>query len=177
MAVVTPIELLRTAAGGRYDGEAITQLQHALQSGWWAQHEGASEALQLAALFHDVGHLLAPDVGGAASGVDTRHEGIGARYLARWYGDDVARPVALHVAAKRHLARDAAYAATLSPESTRSLALQGGPFTDAEDAAFLADPHAQDALALRRWDDLAKDPDAVVPALDAWAPLAEALAR
>ena len=43
--------------------------------------------------------------------------------------------------------------------ATRSgLALQGGPLTDRELEDFLATPYAQEALCVRRWDDLAKTP-------------------
>jgi predicted HD phosphohydrolase len=64
------------------------------------------------------------------------------------------------VAAKRCLvATRADYARGLSADSVRSLALQGGPMDAAECAAFLALPMARDALRLRVWDDLAKQPD------------------
>ncbi len=164
-----PIDLVATAAGGRYDGEPITQQQHALQAAALADAEDAPDPLVIAALLHDVGHLLVPDAGSASlAGRDLRHEAMGARWLARRFGPAVSEPVRLHVAAKRHLARDPEYAAALSEESTRTLGLQGGPFTDAEDAAFLATPFAADAVRLRRWDDLAKDPDAAVPPVEAY---------
>lgn len=172
---MNPLTLLATATA-RYDGEDVTQLQHALQAAALARHEGATDALCVAALLHDVGHLRLPDAGTLSQqGVDAHHERIGALLLSRSFGPEVVEPVRLHVAAKRCLARDAAYRASLSPESTRSLALQGGPFSDAEAAAFLALPFAADALRLRAWDDRAKDPDARVPDLHAWASVVDRL--
>ncbi len=50
------------------------------------------------------------------------------------------------------------YAASLSADSVRSLALQGGPMDAHQCAAFLQQPGARDALRLRVWDDLAKRP-------------------
>ncbi len=48
----------------------------------------------------------------------------------------------------------------LSAGSVRSLALQGGRFDGLEATEFAKQPFAHDAIRLRRWDDLAKDPSA-----------------
>lgn len=162
--------LLGEAGESRYDGEDVTQLAHALQCAALATAEGAAAPLVLAALFHDIGHLR-------TSGSHPRHDVIGAAVLVRHFPPSVSEPVRLHVEAKRYLARDPAYAAQLSAESQRTLALQGGPFHDDEATAFLARRYADDALRLRRWDDAAKVPDAAVPGLDAYRSLAEAVAR
>jgi gamma-butyrobetaine dioxygenase len=58
-----------------------------------------------------------------------------------------------------------------------SLALQGGPMSVEEAAAFLALPHAQEAVTLRHADDAAKVDGLVVPELDTYRPLAAALWR
>jgi predicted HD phosphohydrolase len=63
----------------------------------------------------------------------------------------------------------------LSADSKRSLELQGGIFTDAEADAFIAQPHAADAVRVRLWDDLAKSVDAVTPPVDRYLALAERL--
>ena len=87
--------------------------------------------------------------------------------MARWFGEDVTRPVYLHVAAKRYLtATDPAYAATLSPASALSLRLQGGPFSAEAARRFAAQPGAEAAIRLRRWDEAAKRPGAATPPLD-----------
>jgi gamma-butyrobetaine dioxygenase len=44
-------------------------------------------------------------------------------------------------------------------------------------AAFEASPYARNACQVRRWDDQAKDPDALVPPLDHYAVLLAALER
>jgi gamma-butyrobetaine dioxygenase len=76
----------------------------------------------------------------------------------------VTEPVRLHVAAKRYLCATApGYFGLLSAESVRTLALQGGPMTPEQAAAFAALPFAHDAVAVRRWDDEAKDPSVAPP--------------
>src|ERR1700680_3753109 len=93
---------LYEACGDRSYGESITQTEHALQCAALARDAGASEALIVAALFHDVGHL-ALDVqatpGFDLSKDDDDHAARGARILARLFGPLVAQPVALHVVA------------------------------------------------------------------------------
>lgn len=145
-----------------YAGEGVTQWQHAWQCARLARRAGATPALQAAAWLHDVGHLL----DGAADtptlrGHDDRHEARAAALLQPLFGDAVARPVALHVEAKRYLVTmRPGYAERLSADSQRSLALQGGPMGEAEARAWGEQPFAADALRLRTWDDLAKDPAA-----------------
>ena len=144
---------------GAYEGEGVTQLQHGWQCGRLAQRAGATPALQLAAWLHDLGHLMTGLEGSpTVQGIDDRHETLAARALNRVFGPVVAEPVALHVQAKRYLvAVQPGYGHSLSPDSMRSLALQGGPMAVDEGIAFRAGPYAQDALRLRVWDDLAKD--------------------
>jgi predicted HD phosphohydrolase len=48
------------------------------------------------------------------------------------------------------------YARKLSPDSVRSLQLQGGHMTPQECAAFEVEPFFADAVRLRVWDDLGK---------------------
>ena len=63
----------------------------------------------------------------------------------------------LHVDAKRYLcAVEEAYFDCLSQASVHSLEKQGGPMSDEEVAAFRELPGWEDAVALRRWDDLGK---------------------
>ncbi len=159
---------LREIAANRYGDGAVNQLQHALQCATLAEAEAAPAELVTAALLHDIGHVIDSRYeGAAAAGIDRKHEQTGAAYLARWFGPEVSGPVALHVEAKRFLcAVDADYHDGLSDGSVRSLALQGGRFGGAEAAAFVKRPHAEGAIRLRRWDDLAKNPDATTPDLE-----------
>lgn len=173
------LEILETSGAEQYGDEAVSQLQHALQCAHLAECSGASDSLVVAALLHDFGHLihkLGEDA--ARRGIDDRHEVLGRKYLARWFGEAVTAPVGLHVDAKRYLcATEPDYFDTLSPASVRSLELQGGPFTEAGAAAFIAQPYAQDALAVRRWDEQAKDPGAIAPGLDRYRSHIEAAIR
>jgi phosphonate degradation associated HDIG domain protein len=158
---VDAIDCFMRKGGLSYEGEGITQLQHAWQCAQLAQRAGASPELRLAAWLHDLGHLLTALPGSPTlQGIDDRHEVLGAAALATRFGPSVCQPVALHVQAKRCLvARQPGYLQGLSADSLRSLALQGGPMSAAECTAFLALPHARDAMRLRVWDDQAKDPD------------------
>lgn len=171
-------ELFRNKGGSLYGGEAVTQEEHALQAAKLAEESGASAATIAAALLHDIGHLLhnlpedAPD-----EGVDDVHEALGYRFLQRWFGPEVAEPVRMHVDAKRYLcAVDPGYLATLSPPSVQSLHLQGGPMSPSEASAYEQQPYYAESLVVRRWDDLAKDPELKTPPLAHYLPfLREAL--
>jgi [1-hydroxy-2-(trimethylamino)ethyl]phosphonate dioxygenase len=162
------LAVLLEAGQGHYGESAVTQLEHALQCAMLAERNGAPPALITAALLHDIGHLVNPDDRHAtARGEDGEHEQTGAEYLARWFGEEVTRPVYLHVVAKRYLtATDPAYAATLSPASALSLSLQGGPFSAEAAQRFAAQPGAEAAVRLRRWDERAKEYGAATPPLD-----------
>jgi phosphonate degradation associated HDIG domain protein len=168
------IEALFHTQGLRaYSGEPVSQLEHALQSALLARNADAPEPLIAAALLHDIGHLV-NDQGEtpSARGVDDLHQFHGAHFLKRLFGRAVTEPVRLHVAAKRYLcAERPGYQSALSPDSVRSLALQGGAFTATEAAAFGQTPHAAAAIALRLWDDEAKVAGLATPSLHDWLPL------
>ena len=162
-----------------YLGEPVSMSQHMLQTAHVAELAGAAPALVVAALLHDLGHLVHGMADDSADyGVDTVHEEAGARWLATHFGPEVTEPVRLHVAAKRYLcATDPTYLAVLSPASLHSLELQGGPFTADEAGAYAAVPFALDAVSVRRWDDMGKLPDEVVPGFEHFRPLIETCVR
>ena len=172
-------ELFGSAAAADYLGEPVTVAAHLLQAGALAEAAGAAPALVAAALLHDVGHL--PGVGDRTgrelmAGTDNRHGARGAAWLARWFPPAVTEPVRLHVPAKRYLcAVEPSYVALLSEASAYTLSVQGGPLSEAEVREFEALPHAADAVAVRRWDDQAKDPSADVPGFAHYRPLLEEL--
>ena len=169
MDIPEQIEQLFEKKGGEaYFGEDVTQLEHALQAAWMAEQEEAPDSLVVAALLHDIGHLLhdLPETI-ADQGVDTRHEELGNAWLKDYFGDAVCEPVKLHVAAKRYLcATDAVYLEQLSAASRQSLALQGGPMSRSEVNDFEANPFYRAAVGLRRWDDRAKISGLAVPGLE-----------
>ena len=150
--------LLEQKASGRYGLTLINQQQHALQGAWLAEREGKGDAMIVAALLHDIGHMV-HDLGDnpADAGIDDRHEELGHAWLQAHFGPEVTEPVRLHVAAKRYLcAVEADYFGKLSTDSIKSLALQGGPMSAEEVTAFEALPQHADAVQLRRYDEQAK---------------------
>jgi phosphonate degradation associated HDIG domain protein len=172
MNVVDTIkQLFETGGNAAYFGEPVSQTEHALQTANLAEKERSTDALIVAALLHDVGHLLhgLPETI-ANQGIDARHEAGGYHWLRKHFGPAVCDPVRLHVAAKRYLcAVDANYLALLSPASRQSLELQGGPFDAAGVRAFEAEPYFTDAVRLRHWDDQAKIPGLEVAPLTYYA--------
>ena len=148
----------------QYGQESVTQQQHALQCAWLAELGGASPELVSAALLHDVGHLLPPRPSSRAGDGNDLHEYLALPALRGTFGEAVLAPIRMHVDAKRYLCHvDGAYWQTLSPASQHSLERQGGVFSAAEASAFIAQPFARDAVALRQWDDQAKNPAATPP--------------
>jgi phosphonate degradation associated HDIG domain protein len=167
------IELFQEHAGQQYGREAVSQLQHALQCAQLAEQAGETDATIVAALLHDIGHLVSAQRAGQTDGTQERddlHQYIALPFLHGVFSDAVLEPIRLHVDAKRYLcAAEPSYWDTLSPASKQSLELQGGPFQNEELAAFLAQAFAPEAVRLRRYDDLAKVPDKDTPSLDYFA--------
>lgn len=163
------IELYRRWGDHAYD-EEVTQTTHAVQCAHWAMDEDAPSHLVVAALLHDMGHLLEIEARQSAdvvATIDLRHQHAGADALAGVFGHDVTNPIRWHVEAKRYLcATDPSYMGGLSVGSLASLALQGGPMTPTECAQFAALNESADAVRLRRWDDRGKDVDSPLFTVD-----------
>jgi gamma-butyrobetaine dioxygenase len=174
-------ELFAGQGARDYLGEEVSVAVHMRQAGALAEKAGAPPAQVAAALLHDVGHIcgagpLGPS--GHADGTGNGHGETGAAWLARWFPPEVTEPVRLHVAAKRYLcAVVPGYFGRLSAASVSSLSLQGGPMDAAQAAAFEALPHAAAAVAVRRWDEAAKDPAVPGPPFGYFRPLLASLLR
>jgi phosphonate degradation associated HDIG domain protein len=167
------ILLYKTWGEHRYD-ESITQISHGLQSAHHAHINSASPALTIAALLHDIGHLMELDrkSGDVNVELNDKHDETGAEILSQIFGPEVAEPVRLHVQAKRYLCTaDDTYYALLSPASMRSLEFQGGLMTKDEVTHFETLPYFSDAVALRTWDDAAKESDVSYPDFDSYIPI------
>jgi gamma-butyrobetaine dioxygenase len=183
VATVSDLQALYAERGRRRYAEAVTQEEHALQCAALARAAGADDELVAAALLHDVGHLLAPPRDPTAPRVSTEspsthHGGHGAALLRGLASERVAWLVEHHVVAKRYLCTvEPEYAAGLSPASVRSLQAQGGVIDAARCRELEGHPWFADAVRLRRWDDLAKDPAAQMPAFGAYTGLLEKLLR
>jgi phosphonate degradation associated HDIG domain protein len=161
------IGLLELKGGRSYEGEGVSQLEHALQSAHLAEQAGARPELVCAALLHDIGHLL-NDRGETPTlrGVDDLHQYAALPFLRPLFPEAVLGPIRLHVDAKRYLcATRSGYYQQLSEDSKRSLELQGGIFGAAEAERFIRQPYAAEAVSVRLWDDAAKVPGAATPDL------------
>lgn len=177
--VTAILALFAEKGDSEYGGEAVTQREHGLQAAACALRDGVDDPLVVAALLHDLGHMLhdlpedAPD-----EGIDDAHEVTAARRLAPWFGPEVTEPIRLHVDAKRYLtAVEPGYMALLSEPSITSLMLQGGPMDEAAQEEFRRNPHWEAAVQLRRWDEEAKVPGAETPTVDEFVPLIRGVLR
>ncbi len=166
MSAIGPVlDMLQEAGARRYGGEAVSQLEHALQCAHLAETAKAQDELVAAALLHDLGHLLHdPGDDATQQGMDDKHQFRAMPLLRRLFGAGVTEPIRMHVDAKRYLCRaDPEYHRALSPASRQSLEWQGGTFTPEEARRFILQPYGRDAARLRTWDDLAKTPGKPTP--------------
>ena len=162
------LSVLARADSHEYIGEPISQLQHALQAGYWAQQSAQKDIVVLAALLHDLGHLVDTQAPTMADLGTVNHEGVGAAFLEeRGCSKELTHLVRSHVQAKRYLCyRKGTYFKNLSPASRGTLEWQGGPMTQAEANEFENDPWFEVILRLRVFDEKAKDPNLAVPGLE-----------
>lgn len=162
--------LLTTRGQSQYGREAVNQLEHALQCAQLAEQAGETPETIVAALLHDLGHLLAAQRESLADhgqDKDDLHQYIALPFLRDLLPAAVLEPIRLHVDAKRYLCvTEAGYWDSLSPASKHSLELQGGAYSGPQAQAFMAQPYAAEAVRLRRYDDLAKVPQKATPPLD-----------
>jgi predicted HD phosphohydrolase len=163
---------LFATSGLRAYGERVTQLSHALQCAALAYRDRADDEVLVAALLHDVGHLVEDQV--AAELPDRHHGGAGAEFIRPFVPARIAWLVEHHVIAKRYLCSvDPRYVELLSPVSKRSYAAQGARLDLEEQLALETQPWFCDAVRVRKWDDAGKVPEAVYPPLVEYRPLLE----
>jgi phosphonate degradation associated HDIG domain protein len=167
------VDLLQRRGHQQYGMEAISQLEHALQCADMAEQAGETPETIVAALLHDLGHLLAAERDGKFehdTSKDDLHQYIALPFLRTLFSDAVLEPIRLHVDAKRYLCLvDSGYWAQLSLASKHSLEQQGGVFSEHEAEVFIQQNFAAEAVRLRRYDDLAKVPAKLVPDLSHYA--------
>jgi phosphonate degradation associated HDIG domain protein len=172
------VAIFQMSGSAAYFGESVSMLEHALQAAHFAAVSGAPPELVLAALLHDIGHLVeeVPD-DIAEWTTDAQHEKVGSLWLRHRFQPEVSEPVRLHVPAKRYLlATDPAYLAKLSPASVLTLKLQGGPMTPDESALFESERFHKEAVRVRQWDDQGKVVGLQTPGLEHYRRLIDALA-
>ena len=167
-------EIFERRGAEAYLGEDVTMAEHMLQCAALAESENAPGALVAAALLHDIGYF-AGDIS-IEDTADSHHDAAGAAFLERFFPAVISETVRLHVAAKRYLCGlDEGYHAKLSDASKRSLALQGGPMSEAELTAFRDNPFYQEAVQVRLWDDGGKAIGKNVKPFAAYRPLLQSL--
>jgi len=165
------VQLLSSRATTWYGKEAVSQLDHALQCAALAEKSNETPETIVAALLHDLGHMLSPDRPSLVPAdtlptKDDLHQFVALPFLRSLFPDAVLEPIKLHVDAKRYLcAVDAGYWADLSQASKQSLELQGGVFDGTQIGVFENLPYYSEAVRLRRYDDLAKVPGHQTPDL------------
>ncbi|WP_299514408.1 phosphonate degradation HD-domain oxygenase [uncultured Limnohabitans sp.] len=175
------LDLLEQKGQSQYGMEAVSQLAHALQCAHLAEQAGETPETVVAALLHDLGHLLVSKRAGVqdqSTQQDDLHQYIALPFLRGLFPDAVLEPIRLHVDAKRYLClMEPSYWASLSPASQNSLLKQGGIFSETEAEAFISQPFASESVRLRRYDDLAKDPAKIAPDLSHYKELLQQVAH
>lgn len=152
-----------------YIGEPVSQIEHMCQCAQLAEKEGYDTEVILAAFFHDIGHLckhLLPVTNMNGYGV-TDHDKLGAAYIrSKGFSEKISKLVGSHVAAKRYLTfRFPDYYGKLSDASKQTLVFQGGKMSPEEAAIFESDELFNLYIALRKWDEQAKEERIPLPSL------------
>jgi phosphonate degradation associated HDIG domain protein len=158
-----------------YYGEEVTQLEHMCQSAELARAGGYDDEVVLAAFFHDIGYLIQSNNTATMGGYGrAHHEKEAGAYLRKMgFSEKVASLAEQHVNAKRYLTyADKDYYNKLSEASKKTLEYQGGPMTEAEAAAFKADPLFELNITMRKWDELAKETNTPIPDLNIYKQIA-----
>lgn len=141
-----------------YIGEAVSQREHAVQAAQSAREDGFDDDTVIAALLHDVGHLLedAPQMDYNLGSKD--HERLGGSFLRTLgFSDKTCQLVQRHVDAKRYLCCTMPeYYSRLSEASKGTLLQQGGPMNKQEADQFEKDPLHKTIVAMRTFDERAK---------------------
>ena len=171
-AVADELEALYyKAADQEYIGEAVSQLEHALQAAHGALIAQETDAsidndVIIAALLHDIGHQYSGKNLKEMDGFGVvEHDKIGAAFLAvRGFSAKIVQLVAGHVDAKRYrVYKDKAYHDALSYASQQTLLRQGGAMSEAEAIAFERNPYFKHILFVRSLDEKAKVVGEVTP--------------
>jgi predicted HD phosphohydrolase len=149
------LDLFARRGAEEYMGESVSMAQHMEQSAACSVADGATEALVIALLLHDIGHFMGDfPVEALENGIDNCHEDAGANFLVPYFPKAVIEPIRLHVAAKKYLcAVDNEYINRLSDASVHSLNVQGGPMNNLEVKVFESNPYHLSAVKARHYDD------------------------
>ena len=143
-----------------YIGEKVTQLEHALQCALQCQELKLSKEAVIAALLHDIGHLIGIKHNFEQMGEygTMNHEGIGGKVLRKMgICEQVCDIIENHVMVKRYLAyTDEDYYNNLSDASKKTFLHQGGLPTKEEIEEYALRPNLELYVQIRKCDEKAK---------------------
>ena len=166
-------ELYAKYGANDYIGENVTQLEHALQCGYFASKKACDKELIVSSVIHDCYHLvgmqeLDTDVMGNYG--MSNHAEKGGEYLKKkGFTDRVCKLVASHVLAKKYLVTiNEEYEKKLSDASKKTLVYQKGKMTLDELKTFESDPDKDAIILLRSFDDQAKLKNFKVPPMETY---------
>jgi 2-amino-1-hydroxyethylphosphonate dioxygenase (glycine-forming) len=163
-------EIFTVKGGNQYDGEAITQFEHAAQAALIADKQGLDEEMIVAAFLHDIGHLF--PITKKEDLMDTfgirNHESLAGNWLKKnGFSSKIISLIENHVNAKRYLvAIDEHYYQNLSEASRKTLEFQGGKMTKIEAQNFKNHSYFKEIIQLRKIDEAAKLQNQKLPNLD-----------
>jgi predicted HD phosphohydrolase len=170
MPVLEQICQLFELYGVRNYGEPCSQLTHSVSCAWHAQQDGAESSLIVAAFLHDIGHFIADNqqLAGFNHYGHIEHAEIGANWLAeRGFPASVYQPIRYHVLAKRYL-MSKLNSNKLSHASSQTLIAQGGVISSMDQHSFEKNKYFNQAINLRKYDDLGKPMKAITLTITPW---------
>jgi 2-amino-1-hydroxyethylphosphonate dioxygenase (glycine-forming) len=147
---------------GSYDyiGENVSQLEHSIQCAMMAEKETNDNEVIIAALLHDIGHLISIEHNLEQIGTygAHQHEIIGYNFAIKYgLGTKIAHLIKSHVITKRYLVSiNDKYYNNLSNASKKTLEFQGGKLNNSEIELFKNDPYYDINIKIRNYDDKAK---------------------
>ena len=176
----TIFEYYKKFGSADYIGEPVSQIEHMVQAAMLAEDDGQPPEVILAALFHDIGHLIQIECSETERmgkyGVKN-HELIAGKFLR-----DLGIPEPIPSLAENHVKvkkyrtfKDPIYYEKLSEGSKKSLEFQGGPMTADEARAFEKDKLFELSLKLRDYDDGAKIKDKEIKPIEYYQEMLECL--
>ena len=142
-----------------YIGEEVSHLEHMIQAAMLAEEDEQPEFVILAALFHDIGHLVVLDTCSDKNHLSTKnHEHIGSLFLCnQGIPYPIPHLVKSHVLTKRFLVTTQNfYYDTLSLSSKLTLEEQGGRLSEMECKSFKSHHLYNEMIKIRLYDDNAK---------------------
>ena len=168
--------ILEASKSSAYIGEPISQFEHAVQAADRALNTGSIDEVVLAALLHDIGHLVDPNAEQMDELGTVNHERLGAKFLSDQGFSTHDRLStgngcqALPMLSPRELLQE-----TISA-SCSTLEWQGGP-VDGGMRNLRAWVHFEDALRLSSFDEQAKEVGYKSPNLALYQRMLKALTR